>query len=129
MTAVSELVTQVEKDWTEAPLKSLVEHLVRDHRAWRVKDFPSIQELFDQLEDTANSMQPSGLVSLRRAFYRLRAEMEGHMSREENVLFPAIVDAESHAVVGSVIPGLFSVPESYHWRKMIMTTRPIPGVA
>jgi regulator of cell morphogenesis and NO signaling len=83
----------------------LVEHLVRDHRSWRVKDFPLIQELFDRLEDTAGSMQPSGLVSLRRAFYRLRAEMEGHMSREENVLFPAIVDAENHAVVaGSAGP-------------------------
>jgi regulator of cell morphogenesis and NO signaling len=99
--AVIEQVTQVEKHWTEAPLKSLVEHLVRDHRSWRVKDFPLIQELFDRIEDTAGSMQPSGLVSLRRAFYRLRTEMEGHMSREENVLFPSIVDAESHAVSGS----------------------------
>ena len=104
MTAVSEQVTRVERDWTEAPLKSLVEHLVRDHRSWRVKDFPLIQELFDRLEDTAESIQPSGLVSLRRAFYRLRAEMEGHMSREENVLFPAIVHAESHAITGSAGP-------------------------
>jgi regulator of cell morphogenesis and NO signaling len=103
MMRVSEQVTQVEKDWTEAPLKSLVEHLVRDHRSWRVKDFPLIQELFDRIEDTAGSVQASGLVSLRRAFYRLRAEMEGHMSREENVLFPAIVDAECHAVAG--LPG------------------------
>jgi regulator of cell morphogenesis and NO signaling len=97
MMAVSEQVTQVEKDWTDAPLKSLVEHLVRDHRSWRIKDFPLIQDLFDRIEDMAGSMQPSGLVSLRRAFYRLRAEMEGHMSREENVLFPAIVDAERQA--------------------------------
>ena len=104
MLAVSEQGTQVDKDWREAPLKSLVEHLVRDHRSWRAKDFPLIQELFDRIEDLAGSMQPSGLVSLRRAFYRLRAEMEGHMSREENVLFPAIVDAESHATTGSAGP-------------------------
>ena len=101
---VSEQVTQVEKDWTEAPLKSLVEHLVRDHRSWRAKDFPLIQELFDRLEDTGGSTRPSGLISLRRAFYRLRAEMEGHMSREENVLFPAIVAAESQAITGSAGP-------------------------
>ena len=104
MLAVSEQGTQVDNDWREVPLKSLVEHLVRDHRSWRVKDFPLIQELFDRIEDLAGSMQPSGLVSLRRAFYRLRAEMEGHMSREENVLFPAIVDAESHAITGSAGP-------------------------
>jgi regulator of cell morphogenesis and NO signaling len=104
MLAVSEQGTQVDKDWREAPLKSLVEHLVRDHRSWRAKDFPLIQELFDRLEETAESIQPSGLESLRRAFYRLRAEMEGHMSREENVLFPAIVHAESHAIAGSAGP-------------------------
>jgi len=104
MIALNEQVTQVERDWSEAPLKSLIERLVRDHRSWRAKDFPLIEHLFDRIEDTAGSMQPSGLVSLRRGFYRLRAEMEGHMSREENVLFPAIVDAESHAASGSVGP-------------------------
>jgi len=104
MMAISEQVTQLERDWSEAPLKSLIERLVRDHRSWRAKDFPLIEHLFDRIEDTAGTLRPSGLVSLRRAFYRLRAEMEGHMSREENVLFPAIVDAESHAVTGSAGP-------------------------
>lgn len=99
--ALSEQIDRVAENWTNAPLYSLIERLVRDHRSWRVKDFPMIEYLFDRIEDAAGSMQPSGLVSLRRAFYRLRAEMEGHMSREENVLFPAIVDAESQAVTGS----------------------------
>jgi len=76
--AVSEQVTQVEKDWREAPLKSLIERLVRDHRSWRAKDFPLIEHLFDRIEDAAASVQPSGLLSLRRAFYRLRAEWTTH---------------------------------------------------
>ena len=31
-------------------LDSLIEHLLRDHRSWRAKDFPLIQELFDRLD-------------------------------------------------------------------------------
>jgi len=104
MMAVSEQVNRVAEEWTQAPLYSLIERLVRDHRPWRVKDFPMIEYLFDRIEDTPGSTQPPGLVSLRRAFYRLRAEMEGHMSREENVLFPAIVDTESHVVAGLASP-------------------------
>lgn len=104
MMALTEQVNRAAEEWTQAPLYSLIERLVRDHRSWRVKDFPMIEYLFDRIEDTPGSMQPPGLISLRRAFYRLRAEMEGHMSREENVLFPAIVDTESHAVAGLASP-------------------------
>ena len=104
MTELSEQVRRVEKDWSEAPLKSLVEHLVRDHRSWRVKEFPLIEHLFDRIEDSPESQQPTCLTSLRRAFYRLRAEIEGHMSREENVLFPAIVDAEHGSAGRAAVP-------------------------
>ena len=104
MMALSEQVTRVQRDWSEAPLKSLVEHLVRDHRSWRVKEFPLIEHLFDRIEDSPGSRQPACLTSLRRAFYRLRAEIEGHMSREENVLFPAIVDAEHGSTGHAAVP-------------------------
>lgn len=82
------------EEWSSAPLDSLIERLLRDHRSWRVKDFPMIEYLFDRIEGTHGPAQPSCLVSLRRAFYRLRTEMEGHMSREENVLFPAIIGTQ-----------------------------------
>jgi regulator of cell morphogenesis and NO signaling len=104
MIGLSEQVRRAEKDWSEAPLKSLVEHLVRDHRSWRVKEFPLIEHLFDRIEDSPGSQQPTCLTSLRRAFYRLRAEIEGHVSREENVLFPAILDAEHGSTGSGAVP-------------------------
>jgi regulator of cell morphogenesis and NO signaling len=103
MIGLSEQVRRVEKDWREAPLKSLVEHLVRDHRSWRAREFPLIEHLFDRIEHSPGSPQPAFLTSLRRAFYRLRAEIEGHMSREENVLFPAIVDVEHGSAGGAAV--------------------------
>jgi regulator of cell morphogenesis and NO signaling len=102
--ASTDQVTRAEEYWRQAPLDSLIERLLRDHQSWRVKDFPMIEYLFDRLEDTPGPNQPTCLVSLRRAFYRLRGEMEGHMSREENVLFPAIIDAQRQMGEGLPAP-------------------------
>ena len=100
MLALDERIEKTEDKWADATLDSVIQHLLRDHRAWRVKDFPTIESLFDRVADTNGSGRPSCLVSLRRAFYRLRAEMEGHMSQEENVLFPAILAAERQTEAG-----------------------------
>jgi regulator of cell morphogenesis and NO signaling len=84
---------EVQGAWAEVPLERVIQRLVRDHKAWRIKDFPMIEYLLDCLHESSGASQPSCLASLRKAFYRLRAEMEGHMSREEEVLFPAIMPA------------------------------------
>ena len=106
----------------ESPLKAVVQRLVREHRSWRVKDFPMIQYLFDSLWEDAAAPPPACLASLRKAFYRLRAEMEGHMNLEETVLFPAIVEGsaaipagagESHADEGELLGAMREAAHGY----------------
>ena len=80
------------KDQT-APAESIIQHLLREHRRWRSKDFPLIAHLFDDAQSAEG--QPPCLTPLRTAFHRLCAEMEGHMTREEHVLFPAILEAQA----------------------------------
>src|SRR6266496_1961847 len=86
----------VTPDCGEASTESLVQRLIREHRRWRSKDFPLIFHLFDEVQ-SADGAQPPCLESLRKAFHRLCAEMEGHMTREEHVVFPAILDAQARA--------------------------------
>ena len=83
------------QDWTHASPGSIVQRLLREHRRWRSKDFPLISHLFDEAQSAEG--QPPCLTPLRTAFHRLYAEMEGHMTREEQVLFPAILAAQSEA--------------------------------
>jgi regulator of cell morphogenesis and NO signaling len=85
-----------------APAESIIQHLVREHRRWRSKDFPLISHLFDEAQSVEGGQtpgvgQPPCLAPLRTAFHRLCAEMEGHMTREEYVLFPAILEAQTEA--------------------------------
>ncbi len=80
-------------DGTETSAGSIVQQLIREHRKWRSRDFPLIAHLFEEV-GCPEGQQPC-LMPLRNAFHRLRAEMEGHMSREESMLFPAILDSQS----------------------------------
>jgi regulator of cell morphogenesis and NO signaling len=83
------------QDWSQTSAASIVQRLLREHRRWRSKDFPLIAHLFDEAESEGG--QPPCLAPLRSAFHRLYAEMEGHMTREEHVLFPAILEAQTEA--------------------------------
>jgi regulator of cell morphogenesis and NO signaling len=83
----------VAEECDQISAQSLVERLVREHRRWRSQDFPLIAHLFDEIQHT-DGAEPPCVAPLRKAFYRLYAEMEGHMTREEHVLFPAILDAQ-----------------------------------
>lgn len=101
-----------------APAASIVQRLVREHRRWRSKDFPLIAHLFDEAQSAEG--QPPCLAPLRTAFHRLCAEMEGHMSREEYVLFPAILEAQSETQAaekgyGSIRNPIGMIEQEHDW--------------
>ena len=107
------------QDWTQMPAGNIVQRLLREHRQWRSKDFPLIAHLFDEAQ-TAAAGQPPCLAPLRSAFHRLCAEMEGHMSREEQVLFPAILDAQAQTETagkgfGSIRNPIGMVEQEHDW--------------
>jgi regulator of cell morphogenesis and NO signaling len=101
-----------------APAQSIIQHLVREHRRWRSKDFPLIAHLFDEAQ--SSEAQPPCLAPLRTAFYRLCAEMEGHMTREEVVLFPAILEAQTEPPAiekgfGSIRNPIGMIEQEHDW--------------
>jgi regulator of cell morphogenesis and NO signaling len=101
-----------------APAENIIERLVREHRRWRSKDFPLIAHLFEEAQSVEG--QPPCLAPLRTAFQRLCAEMEGHMSREERVLFPAILEAETESQAagkgfGSIRNPIGMIEQEHDW--------------
>jgi regulator of cell morphogenesis and NO signaling len=106
-----------------APAESIIQHLLREHRRWRSKDFPLISHLFDEAQSVEGGPgvgQPPCLAPLRTAFHRLYAEMEGHMTREEQVLFPAILEAQSEAQetgkgFGSIRNPIGMIEQEHDW--------------
>jgi regulator of cell morphogenesis and NO signaling len=101
-----------------APAENIIQHLEREHRRWRSKDFPLISHLFDEVQSAEE--QPPCLKPLRTAFHRLCAEMEGHMTREEHVLFPAILEAQAEPQAvekgfGSIQNPIGMIEQEHDW--------------
>jgi regulator of cell morphogenesis and NO signaling len=92
------------QDANEAPVGQLVQRLLKEHRRWRTKDFPLIAHLFEEAQSVEGAVQPPCLAPLQNAFRRLCAELEGHMNREETILFPAILQAQTEVQTESERP-------------------------
>jgi len=104
----------VTEDRAEVSTEGLVERLVREHRRWRSQDFPLIAHLFDEIQHTGGA-EPPCVGPLRKAFYRLYAEMEGHMTREETVLFPTILCAQAGQNFGSIRNPIAMMEQEHDW--------------
>ena len=116
MTTMERPTAPAEQDLKQPSPGSIIQRLLREHRRWRSKDFPLIAHLFDEVGYT-DSDQPPCLAPLRSAFHRLYAEMEGHMNREEQVLFPAILEAQTEVPksFGSIRNPIGMVEQEHDW--------------
>ena len=87
-------ILQPERDWSEAPLSELVEHIVTTHHDYLRREFPGLQARLDKVYRVYNQRYGPALVGLPEVFGALRSELELHIRKEEVILFPAIVAFE-----------------------------------
>lgn len=87
--------------WYGVPTGRLVQRLLDTHLRWVHEELPWIEELLDSLDSGQGSACSR---RLRRAFNRLRFEMVEHLRKEENVLFPAILELERCSAAELVPP-------------------------
>jgi regulator of cell morphogenesis and NO signaling len=86
-------------DWVkESPVK-LVNHIVLSHHRYLKETLPMISELMFKILRVHGVNHPE-LFKIHRTFSLLRMELEGHLVKEEEILFPAIKSAESYEALG-----------------------------
>ncbi len=74
------------QDW---PLEVLVDYIIHNHHLYVKKAGNDIKGLVDKVARVHGDRHPE-LLNMRQYFYELMSELESHMDREEQVLFPAI---------------------------------------
>lgn len=80
---------QDDRDWTSAPLRELMHHLVCiDHAEVRA-DLPILERQLQHVIEECSAAHPH-LLKLPPVFRNLATELEAHMQGEERELFPAI---------------------------------------
>lgn len=83
----SEQREQGERNWASASLTDLCDHIERTHHAYLKQELPRLEFLTAKVANRHGDRIPA-LVEIHHVFMTMKAELESHMMKEEQVLFP-----------------------------------------
>lgn len=81
--------TDDDTDWRGLGPAELVDHLEATHHAYLAEALPRLEALADKVADVHGGRHHE-LLHVRALFAELRADLEPHLRKEEQVLFPMI---------------------------------------
>jgi regulator of cell morphogenesis and NO signaling len=74
-------------DWASASLGELADHIEATHHAYLRQELPRLTGLIEKVVQAHGQQHPE-LHQVQNIFQTLRAELESHTWKEENILFP-----------------------------------------
>ncbi len=77
-------------DWTRVPTTALANHILDTHHAFTKTQLARIDGLLGRVQNAHRERHGTMLDALRLAFDSLRSELDAHLMKEEQILFPAI---------------------------------------
>jgi len=80
-------------DWTTASLAQLVDHIFDTHHVYVHAELPRLAGLLDKTLQVHGPNHPE-LARLRELYDALQAELEAHLEKEEEILYPMIKQIE-----------------------------------
>jgi regulator of cell morphogenesis and NO signaling len=92
-----EAASRSERNWGEASMTELVDHIEEVHHAYLRSELPRLRFLTGKVRNAHGGRHPK-LADVERTFSNLEAELVSHMQKEEQVLFPLIRRLETSAV-------------------------------
>ena len=99
--SIGDLVDTIEKaqqppdvsrlpDWSSAPLGQLIDHILSKHHAYLRSEFPRLSRMLAKVTEAHGGTHGESLFPVGKLYERGWRELEDHMWKEENVLFPLI---------------------------------------
>ncbi|MCB1183935.1 iron-sulfur cluster repair di-iron protein [bacterium] len=96
-------------DWQAVSLTKLTTHIVDTHHAFMKRELPRIADLLAKVRNAHEGHHPE-LADLAGVYGALRAEIEAHLGKEEQVLFPLIQEMEATRQAGNAHCGSVNNP-------------------
>ncbi len=97
------------KRWDEAPLDDLIDHILTTYHRSLDEELPRLEQMARKVLQVHGERMPEVLPELLSTFLGLRAELQDHMMKEEQILFPMIRQGQ-----GSRAGAPISVMEGEH---------------
>jgi regulator of cell morphogenesis and NO signaling len=89
------IAAEATTDWTRAPLTDLIGHIQRRFHRPLTAELPRLRAMLDKVVTRHGARLPDTLPVLQNVFGELMSELLSHMTKEDLVLFPAIVSLEA----------------------------------
>jgi regulator of cell morphogenesis and NO signaling len=83
-----------ERDWSEAPLAEIVDHILERYHTPLKEELPRLAEMAAKVKNAHGERFPEMVPPLAARLAELKAELELHMMKEERMLFPYVVSLE-----------------------------------
>lgn len=87
-------VAQPEKNWNDASASELINHIVEKHHSFVRAEIPRIEALLVKVNGRHGAAHPE-LGRVQELFGAVAQELQSHLMREEQVLFPYIRQMEA----------------------------------
>ncbi|MFQ5747961.1 MAG: iron-sulfur cluster repair di-iron protein [Planctomycetota bacterium] len=98
-----------ERDWTKAGLGELLDHILSTHHLYLKEAMPRLWSLAVKVSEVHGKRHPE-IRELRREMSGLFGELEPHMMKEEQILFPLIRAIADQGRDAAAVPGSPEAP-------------------
>ncbi len=92
------------QDWNAASLRELMDYIVNKHHAFLRAQLPKIQGRLERILERNSGEICDFIPPLAETFSALRAELESHLLKEEQILFPHVARLEAAREAGEPAP-------------------------
>jgi regulator of cell morphogenesis and NO signaling len=92
----------VEERWSDAPLSDLVTHVLAAYHQPLKEELPRLETMARKVLQVHGDKEPEMLTEVFALCQRLRAELEPHMEKEEQILFPLIQRGQGFLADGPI---------------------------
>ncbi|MFO1387688.1 iron-sulfur cluster repair protein YtfE [Cellvibrio sp.] len=90
-----------QKCWNDVPNLELIEHILTRYHDVHRQQLPELIRLANRVE-TVHSDHPECPLGLANYLEKMQSELEHHMCKEENILFPMLSQGAEHMATGPV---------------------------
>ena len=95
--------------WDQAPLADLVIHIIAAYHRPLEAELPRLEKMARKVFEAHREKQPEMLAELLAVYRGLKMELEDHLAKEEQILFPMIRKGE-----GMLADGPIAIMEQEH---------------
>ncbi|MCX6626076.1 MAG: iron-sulfur cluster repair di-iron protein [Candidatus Solibacter sp.] len=102
-------------DWLTAPLPALMDHILDTHHAYMKRQLPLVEARLAKVLGAHGDRHGEMLRAVSAVYGAMKAELDGHLAKEEMVLFPLVRALDGGAQAGSFHCGSVRNPIRVMW--------------